>query len=180
MRGHAGNRLRRRPRLRPVRGPSGPGHAPAPEAEETFKADYHAVATGCVKVKQPAAGTIGAIAPLIGQIDALEDGELTPEERQEVDKLTGQVLGHVQEALLDPCDPATEEGCETALVPPDPRRCFLAKDEPSEEAPGSPCQTGGFIQQHFLTTGMPVGHGFAPAPALPPEKEGDFCEVELT
>ncbi len=45
-------------------------------------------------------------------------------------------------------------------MPPDPRRCHLAKDEPNTAA--VPCATGGFIQQHSLTTGLPVGHGFEP------------------
>jgi metallophosphoesterase (TIGR03767 family) len=44
------------------------------------------------------------------------------------------------------------------VVPPDPRRCHLAKDEPNTAA--RPCDTGGWIQQHSLTNGLPVGHGF--------------------
>jgi metallophosphoesterase (TIGR03767 family) len=47
------------------------------------------------------------------------------------------------------------------IVPPDPRRCFLAKDEPGFGTP-FPCSTAGWIEQHFLTTGTPVGHGFTP------------------
>jgi 3',5'-cyclic AMP phosphodiesterase CpdA len=159
-------------------GPLGPGPAPAPEATEVFNPGFHAIATGCVKVRQPAAGTTAAIGPLVEQIRSLGDGGLTPPEQEQADELTGQVLGLAQDAILDPCDPATEEGCEVDVVPPDPRRCFLAKDEPSTSAPGSPCETGGFIQQHFLTTGSPVGHGFAPAPELPPGKQGGFCDAE--
>src|SRR3712207_7765575 len=53
-----------------------------------------------------------------------------------------------------------DDGCVAEIVPPDPRRCFLAKDEPYTTAPGSPCQTGSWIRQHFRTTGTPVGHGF--------------------
>ncbi|HEX2049616.1 MAG TPA: hypothetical protein VHJ34_03165 [Actinomycetota bacterium] len=49
------------------------------------------------------------------------------------------------------------------IVPPDPRRCFLAKDEPGVGAP-PPCSRAGWIGQHFVTTGTPVGHGFAPGP----------------
>ena len=41
------------------------------------------------------------------------------------------------------------------IVPPDPRRCFVAKDKPSGAA--APCDTGGWIQQHSRTTGAPVG-----------------------
>src|SRR3954466_6330478 len=76
-------------------------------------------------------------------------------------------------------------------VPPDFRRCYLAKDSNSltplsEQAP-PPCGTrplttpplgapaglqnpydgsgtaGGWIEHHFRTTGSPVGHGFAPS-----------------
>jgi hypothetical protein len=54
------------------------------------------------------------------------------------------------------------------VVPPDPRRCFLAKDEPSSATAPAPCNTGGWIQQHSRTTGTPVGHGFA---ARPPEAD---------
>jgi metallophosphoesterase (TIGR03767 family) len=49
------------------------------------------------------------------------------------------------------------------IVPPDSRRCFLAKDEPGFGTP-FPCSTGGWIEQHFQTTGSPVGHGFTPGP----------------
>ena len=53
------------------------------------------------------------------------------------------------------------------VVPSDPRRCFLAKDEvdPLVPPPG-PCAEGGWIEQHFNTTGQPVGHGMAPTVAL--------------
>src|SRR4051794_3593587 len=46
------------------------------------------------------------------------------------------------------------------VVPPDPRRCYVAKDEPTGAA--TPCITGGWIQQHSRTTGVPAGHGFEP------------------
>jgi metallophosphoesterase (TIGR03767 family) len=46
------------------------------------------------------------------------------------------------------------------VVPPDPRRCHLAKDEPNTAT--DPCDTGGWIQQHSRTSGVPVGHGFEP------------------
>src|SRR4051794_1512781 len=76
-------------------------------------------------------------------------------------------------------------------VPPDFRRCYLAKDSnsltPASEQAPPPCGTrplttpplgapagfqnpydgsgtaGGWIEQHFRTSGAPVGHGFAPA-----------------
>jgi len=46
------------------------------------------------------------------------------------------------------------------VVPPDPRRCYVAKDVANGTA--APCSTGGWIQQHSRTTGAPVGHGFEP------------------
>jgi metallophosphoesterase (TIGR03767 family) len=54
----------------------------------------------------------------------------------------------------------TDPGAESMIVPPDPRRCFLPKDEPNTAA--FPCSTGGWIQQHNDTTGEPRGHGFEP------------------
>jgi hypothetical protein len=55
---------------------------------------------------------------------------------------------------------AAVAGAETMIVPPDERRCFLAKDKPNTAL--APCSTGGWIQQHKRTTGLPVGHGFEP------------------
>ena len=59
----------------------------------------------------------------------------------------------------------TEDASSVEIVPPDERRCYLAKDEGA--APEGPCAGAGWIQQHFLSTGAPVGHGFAPAPCAP-------------
>jgi len=50
------------------------------------------------------------------------------------------------------------EESEPVVVPPDPRRCFVAKDRPNTAL--APCDTGGWIQQHNRTTGAPRGHGF--------------------
>ena len=66
------------------------------------------------------------------------------------------------------------------IVPPDPRRCYLAKDELDGGGALPPCSSGGWIQQHMATTGTPVGHGFAPAacPPLPngiPTEESALC-----
>ena len=75
-----------------------------------------------------------------------------------------------------PGDPVTffgETFVNTQVVPQDIRRCYLAKDEAGVGAPG-PCGTAGWIQQHFLSTGTPVGHGFAPGPCVvdePPAQE---------
>ncbi|MBW3595024.1 MAG: hypothetical protein KY391_05545 [Actinobacteria bacterium] len=53
------------------------------------------------------------------------------------------------------------------VVPSDPRRCFLAKDEVDSITPvPAPCSSGGWIEQHFQTTGQPVGHGMAPSATL--------------
>lgn len=53
-------------------------------------------------------------------------------------------------------------GTAPFAVPPDPRRCHLAKDQPNNAL--VPCATGGWIQQHSRTAGSPVGHGFEPFP----------------
>ena len=60
----------------------------------------------------------------------------------------------------DPAGFLANPGVESLIVPPDERRCFLAKDEPNTAL--APCATGGWIQQHSRTTGLPVGHGFEP------------------
>lgn len=56
---------------------------------------------------------------------------------------------------------------DAANVPPDARRCFLAKDEAPMAAP-APCDGAGWIEQHFATTGTPVGHGFVLSSELSP------------
>jgi 3',5'-cyclic AMP phosphodiesterase CpdA len=63
-----------------------------------------------------------------------------------------------EEYIADPL--GSLAASEPVVVPPDDRRCFVAKDEPNTAA--SPCATGGWIQQHDRTTGAPVGHGFQP------------------
>jgi metallophosphoesterase (TIGR03767 family) len=65
-----------------------------------------------------------------------------------------------EEFVADPLAHASDPGAETLIVPPDERRCFLAKDEPNTAA--APCASGGWIQQHSRTTGLPSGHGFEP------------------
>ena len=60
---------------------------------------------------------------------------------------------------------------QSQIVPPDARRCYLAKDERDPLTP-APCDSGGWIEQHFATTGEPVGHGFAPT-GFTPEGEPD-------
>ena len=157
-------------------GPVGPGALPG-EASEEYSEAFHRVATGCVKVMQPAAGARSEIEGLVAQIAELRRDGVTAAEQQAIDQLTGQVLGKAQDVNLGPCDPGADEGCSVEIVPPDPRRCFVAKDEPNTTPPGSPCGTGSWIRQHFRTTGTPVGHGFAPSPVLDDGKGGMFCEL---
>jgi hypothetical protein len=73
---------------------------------------------------------------------------------------------------------ATDEGgffgsvTATRTVPSDPRRCFLAKDQPAVGPPApSPCAGTSWIGEHFETTGEPIGHGFAPSGTLPPQDQ---------
>ena len=77
-----------------------------------------------------------------------------------------------EEYLADPAGKLA--ATEPVVVPPDPRRCFVAKSEPNDAI--APCSTGGWIEQHSRTTGAPVGHGFEPfaagtqaGPGRPPE-----------
>jgi 3',5'-cyclic AMP phosphodiesterase CpdA len=70
----------------------------------------------------------------------------------------GIVRGCLKPSKLDPTNPFV--GTAPVVVPPDPRRCHVAKDEPNTAA--APCDTGGWIQQHDRTTGFPEGHGFEP------------------
>src|SRR5215217_2471593 len=63
--------------------------------------------------------------------------------------------------LQDPTSLLTNPaGFAPVIVPPDPRRCYVAKDVPNSGM--TPCDTGGWIQQHSRTAGFPVGHGFEP------------------
>lgn len=80
-------------------------------------------------------------------------GFLPPDESTDATRL------FTDPTLLDQSSPLT--------VPPDERRCYLAKDEKVvRPKPGTdPCQTG-WIQEHFQTTGEPAGHGFAPTASL--------------
>jgi hypothetical protein len=71
---------------------------------------------------------------------------------------------------------AAVAGAETMIVPPDERRCFLAKDEPNTAL--APCATGGWIQQHDRTTGLPGGHGFEPFAVDGQEGSGRPAEAQ--
>jgi metallophosphoesterase (TIGR03767 family) len=77
------------------------------------------------------------------------------------------VTGCLKPTADGPATVHPEPGPGTAtVVPPDPRRCFLAKDRPTTSPPG-PCHSTSWIQQHFVTSGRPRGHGFAPTSSLP-------------
>lgn len=66
----------------------------------------------------------------------------------------------------NPSDPSFFPAGPTRLVPPDQERCYVSKDESAPLGGGAPppCNSGGYIDQHFITTGEPVGHGFALSP----------------
>jgi 3',5'-cyclic AMP phosphodiesterase CpdA len=165
-------------------GPFGPVEGPA-------NAAYQAVATGCVKVTQPSAATDVAIGNLQQEIEDLKgpDGELTFEDLEQAIANAGQIDEKIRDELIEACGNAdcTEPNPGFAgsvdIVPPDPKRCFLAKDRfagggaPSPDPATPPCEHSSWIDQHFATTGAPVGHGFAPAPSLTPAQQ---LQCELT
>ena len=140
-------------------GPLGPGPpgapfplpgSPAPGTGlETFNPGYHAIAMGCLKPSK--------LPPAVQQRLITNP----PQTFQEFAQIVAGVLAN------------PFAGTEPIVVPPDPRRCFLAKAEEQQAPPASPCETGGWIEQHSRTTGTPVGHGFALAPPPPNDKE---CE----
>jgi hypothetical protein len=118
-----------------------------------FDVVFNAIATGCDKVRAPS----GVVAE---QIEAKLQEIREAVEQEDVDRLTGEALALAQ----DPCAPDPEQPCVVDTVPPDARRCFLAKDQVMIGAPLTPCATGSWIDQHFRTSGTPVGHGFAERP----------------
>src|SRR3954466_5203403 len=133
-------------------GPLGPGG-------ELFNPVLHGSVAGWVKVQQPSPAVAGAITGLEGEIAALRDGGVdSAEEQPRIDVLTGQVLGKAMGALSD-------AGSTTTIVPPDSRRCYVAKDDnavalPAGLAPG-PCSTGGRSHPPLRTTRPPPRHRLA-------------------
>ena len=118
---------------------------------------------------QPATGVRSGIENLVEQIQALRENGVTPGEQDSIDTLTGQILGAAYDVILHPCDPSADAGCAVEIVPPDPRRCFLPKDEPNVTPPDkSPARPAAGSGSTSGTTGTPVGHGFA---NRPPEAE---------
>ena len=146
----------------------GPGGA-FPTGSEEVNPAFNEIAPGCVKVKQLAPGQLAQVLALTEDI---EDGDLTPEE---IAEKQGQIQGIANAALEQAAsDPAgfVASGGSIDMVPPDPRRCHVAKDDPFVPGDDTPCQTGSWIRQHFRTTGTPVGHGFAPSVADDCERYG--------
>src|SRR5215211_2183254 len=135
-------------------GPSGEFAEPA----------INGVATGCAKVMQPALDA----QQTLERLTAAAENAPTQAER---DTAIGEALEYANGLLEDPAAGTVE------VVPPDPRRCYVAKDDNAVAvgpglAPG-PCQTGSWIKQHFRTTGTPVGHGMAPTNAGDCARYGD-------
>ncbi|MDQ4125145.1 MAG: hypothetical protein M3134_06045, partial [Actinomycetota bacterium] len=137
----------------------GPGGA-FPPGSEVVNPAFNEIATGCVKVMQM---TASQLADVLALTKDLEDGDLTPEEiaekQGEIQRIGNEAL---EQAQTDPAG-FLAGGGSFEIVPPDPRRCHVAKDDPSLAGDDTPCQTGSWIHQHFRTTGSPVGHGFAPS-----------------
>lgn len=138
-------------------GPVGP-------SGEIFEPATNTVATGCVKVMQPSA----AATEKLGELTQAAQDAGSQADR---DAAVGAALRYANGLLADPAGAAAE------IVPPDPRRCYVAKDDNALAidpglAPG-PCRTGSWIKQHFRTSGTPVGHGLAPSLAADCAKYGD-------
>lgn len=73
--------------------------------------------------------------------------------------------------LLDPAG-FLGDPMGSTIVPPDERRCFLAKDDPAVGPPEpSPCAGTSWIGEHFRTSGAPQGHGLASTGTLSPEEQ---------
>jgi metallophosphoesterase (TIGR03767 family) len=90
---------------------------------------------------------------------------------------SGEISNPIYQDIATGCLKARSDGPgpfgdldDATVVPPDAGRCFLAKDEAGAGAP-APCEGGGWIEQHFLTSGRPVGHGFTPTESLSPEEQ---------
>jgi 3',5'-cyclic AMP phosphodiesterase CpdA len=131
-------------------GPGGPGDPP-PTPEERFNPVYHAIATGCVKPSN-------LPEPLATDLEELLDSDPSP---AELEQFAESVRDEMAAFLADPGEGAA---ATTQAVPPDSRRCFLAKDLPTLGPPLSPCEHTSWIGEHFKTTGTPVGHGFEKRP----------------
>ena len=138
-------------------GPIGP-------SPETFNPLFNGLATGCAKVLAPAASDA---ATALGTTDP---------------NTLGTVASTTLQRAVDDPESLARAGGVVDEVPPDPRRCYLAKDEENVPMPNTPCTSGSWIRQHFRTTGSPVGHGFAPTVAEDCARYGekeDECRAAL-
>ena len=160
-------------------GEDGDGYSPDPE--ENFAETGRRVSVrdfpGLLEAANSPFQAVGLDLPwysAFGNHDALIQGN-SPEAYVGPYGFLGEVANPVMMDIATNCPkpivpPSTGEPATVEMVPPDPRRCFLAKDEPFFGAP-APCSSGGWIQQHFATTGTPVGHGFAPSATLTPDEQ---------
>ena len=100
---------------------------------------------------------------------ALESADPRNFDQERIRNFFSQFFQNPRAFLEDCAAQQDQSACSTSplTVPPDPRRCYLAKDDlplPAGSEP-PPCNTGSWIAQHFRSTGAPVGHGFAPTSA---------------
>ena len=129
---------------------------PLDTAPETSNPAMEAIATGCVKVSNLPVAVARQVQNLVDEGQA------------------GKAMALVQQMQ--------EAGLgDTEIVPPDPARCHLAKDDPHAGSP-PPCDGPGWIGQHFVTGGTPVGHGFAPSDpdACAAYPRSDACRTALS
>lgn len=101
------------------------------------------IATGCVKVE--------SVTPFGAQALRTEIDGASPQQNGAPESLPGLAVA-VEQARLALDDPAAfnAAGGSASVVPPDPDRRLLRKRE--------------YIEQHFQTGGLPVGHGFTRCP----------------
>ena len=74
-------------------------------------------------------------------------------EQAAADGVSSRTSSRTPRAALDASEPGRRPAGPAALLRRQGRR---------RTARPAPCDTGGWIQQHFRTTGTPVGHGFEP------------------
>jgi len=107
------------------------------QGNQPRNAGFEAIATGCPKVKGPSTSTALTLARLI------EDEKLT---RDEADEALAAAVGDLSAAAGPPA--GGFNGTLQGSTQMDPDRRPLRKQQ--------------FVEEHFKTTGAPVGHGFTP------------------
>ena len=147
-------------------GPGGVSNPTLP-SEENFNESYHSFVTGCVKPSNLPSGS-----PLQEQLEDLLEGPQPPppEDLEDFEQNVRQFLAAF---LANP----SGSGLTTQVVPPDTRRCFLAKDQPSTAMPGHPCFRTSYIEEHFNTTGTPPGHGFLNRPGQAEQRNDGYYSL---